>query len=176
VLDGRSVATTMGFSPLEGVPMATRSGSIDPAAVLYLVRTGRLTVAEVERALEQESGLLGLSGISARVEELERSTEPSAALALDVFVYQVAVAVCSLVVPLGGLDAVVFTGGVGERSARVRAGVCERLGFLGVAVDDALNASVDADADVGLGPVSVRVVHAREDVVAAREARRLLDR
>jgi acetate kinase len=174
VLDGRSVATTMGFSPLEGVPMATRSGSVDPAAALYLVRTGRLTVEEVERTLEQESGLLGLSGISARVEELERSTEPAAALALDVFVYQIAVAVGSLAVPLGGLDALVFTGGVGERSPRIRAGVCARLGLLGVAVDDAQNASVDGDAEIGLGPVSVRVVRAREDVVAAREAHRAL--
>jgi acetate kinase len=174
VLEGRSVATTMGFSPLEGVPMATRSGSIDPAVPLYLIRTGRLAVAEVEHALEQDSGLLGLSGISARVEVLERSADPSAQLALEVFAHQVASAVASLVVSLSGLDAVVFTGGVGEGSARVRADVCRRLGFLGVAVDDARNAAAGANAEIGAGPVSVRVVHAREDVVAAREARRAL--
>ena len=174
VLDGRSVATTMGFSPLEGVPMATRSGSIDPAVPLYLIRTGRLAREEVEHALEQDSGLLGLSGISSRVEVLEQSAEPSAQLALELFVHQVAAAVASLVVSLGGLDAVVFTGGVGEGSARVRAGVCGRLGFLGVAVDDALNTAAEADAEIGVGSVSVRVVHAREDVVAAREARRAL--
>jgi acetate kinase len=174
VLDGRSAATTMGFSPLEGVPMATRSGSIDPAVPLYLIRTGRLTQEEVEHALEQESGLLGLSGISSRVEVLEQSAEPSAQLALELFAHQVAAAVASLVVSLGGLDAVVFTGGVGEGSARVRAGVCGRLGFLGVAVDDALNAAAETDAKIGAGAVTVRVVHAREDIVAAREARRAL--
>ena len=174
VLDGRSVATTMGFSPLEGVPMATRSGSIDPAVPLYLIRTGRLGVEQVERVLEEQSGLLGLSGVSARVEELERSGEPTAQLALDLFEHQVASAVASLVVSLGGLDALVFTGGVGERSARVRAGVCRRLGFLGVEADEARNAAAEADADVGAGPVAVRVVRAREDVVAAREARRAL--
>jgi acetate kinase len=174
VLDGRSVATTMGFSPLEGVPMATRSGSIDAAIPLYLIRTGRLGPQDLERALESDSGLLGLSGISARVEELERSPEPAAQLALDVFAYQVACSVGSLAVSLGGLDALVFTGGVGERSARVRAGICERLGFLGVQVDEARNEGVDGDAEIGAGPVSLRVVRAREDVVAAREARRAL--
>jgi acetate kinase len=174
VLDGRSVATSMGFSPLEGVPMATRSGSIDPAVPLFLVRTGRLAAEAVERALEEESGLLGLSGISARVEELERSPEPSARLALEVFEHQVASAAAALVVSLGGLDALVFTGGVGERSARVRRGVCRRLRFLGVEIDEPRNESAGEDAEIGAGAVSVRVVPAREDVVAAREARRVL--
>jgi acetate kinase len=174
VLDGRSVATTMGFSPLEGVPMATRSGSIDPAVPLYLVRTGRLTVEETERALEEESGLLGLSGVSSRVEELEQSSEPEAQLALDVFAHEIAAAVASHVVSLGGLDALVFTGGVGEHSARVRTDVCRKLAFLGVEVEEASNASARADAEIGAGPVSVRVIEAREDLVAASEARRVL--
>jgi acetate kinase len=174
VLDGRSVATTMGFSPLEGVPMATRSGSIDPAIPLFLIRTGRLEVQQVERALEEESGLLGVSGISARVEELERSADPAARKALELFEHAVAVAVAALVVSLGGLDALVFTGGVGERSAGVRAGVCAKLGFLGVALDEVKNAQAEPDAEIGSGPVSVQLIHAREDVVAAREARRAL--
>jgi acetate kinase len=174
VLDGRSVATTMGFSPLEGVPMATRSGSIDPAIPLFLIRTGRLDVQQVERALEEESGLLGVSGISARVEELERSADPEARLALELFEHAVASAVAALVVSLGGLDTLIFTGGVGERSARVRAGVCDKLGFLGVALDEVKNAQAEPDAEIGSGPVSVRVIHAQEDVVAAREARRVL--
>src|SRR3954469_22659708 len=105
VLDGKSVDTTMGFSPLEGVPMATRSGSIDPAIPLFLIRTGRLAAEDVEQALERESGLLGLSGASSRVEELEPSDLPAARLALDVFCYRVASAVASLTMPLGGLDA-----------------------------------------------------------------------
>jgi len=174
VLDGKSVATTMGFSPLEGVPMATRSGSIDPAIPLFLIRTGRLDVKEVERALEEESGLLGASGISARVEELERSNDPAAGLALELFEHAVASAVASLVVSLGGLDALVFTGGVGEGSARVRAAVCRKLAFLGVAVDETSNAGAEPDAEIGAGPVSVQMIHAREDVVAAREARGVL--
>ena len=155
VLDGRSVDTTMGFSPLEGVPMATRSGSIDPEIVLHLLRTGKLGLEEIENALEHESGLLGLSGVSARVEELERSGEPGAQLALAVFSYRIACAVGAMAAALGGLDALVFTGGVGEHSERVRAEVCERLRFLG-------------------DGIRVVVVEAREDVVAARAARALL--
>jgi acetate kinase len=154
VLEGRSVETSMGFSPLDGVPMATRSGAIDPEIVLHLVRTGRLELEEVEQALERESGLLGLSGLSSRVEELEASDDPAAALALAVFARRVAQWVATCAVALGGLDALVFTGGVGEGSARVRADVCTRLRFLGA--------------------LRVEVVHAREDVVAARAARAVL--
>jgi acetate kinase len=159
VLDGRSVDTTMGFSPLEGVPMATRSGSIDAEIVLHLQRAGLLSAEEIETALEHESGLLGLGG-SARVEELEASDEPSARLALEVFSYRVAAAVAAMATALGGLDALVFTAGVGEGSESVRTAVCRRLGFLGVGPPD--------------DRVRVVVVHAREDVVAARAARALL--
>ncbi len=151
VLEGRSVDTTMGFSPLEGVPMATRSGTIDAEIVLHLLRTGLSSAAEIEETLEHESGLLGLSGLSARVEELEASAEPAAAFALAVFARRIAQAVAVCAVALGGIDAIVFTGGVGERSERIRAGVCARLGFL--------------------GDFRVEVVQAREDVVAARAAR-----
>jgi acetate kinase len=154
VRDGRSVDTTMGFTPLEGVPMATRSGSIDPAIVLHLLRTGKLGVAEVDLALERESGLLGLSGVSARVEELEGSDDADARLALSVFTYRIACAVGAMAVALGGIDALAFTGGVGEHSARVRDEICARLAFLGA--------------------FRVEVVEAREDVVAAHAARELL--
>ncbi len=176
VRDGRSVDTTMGFSPLEGVPMATRAGSIDPAIVIHLLRTGKLKLEEVSWALERESGLLGLSGVSARVEELERSHVPSARLALDVFVYRVAAAVGTMAVALGGIDALVFTAGVGEGSAVVREGVCRRLRFLGVELDPQRNAEAQPDADVGRAGSSPRVVvlRAREDVVAARSARAVL--
>jgi acetate kinase len=178
VRDGRSVETTMGFSPLDGLPMATRSGSLDPEIVLYLLRTGRLVLDEIDRALERESGLLGLSGLSSRVEELERSQAPEARHALDVFTHRVAGAVASMTASLGGLDALVFTGGVGENSSLVRERVCGRLGFLGVELDPAANAAVVPDIDIASEGSAVRVivVRAREDVVAAREARRLLDR
>jgi acetate kinase len=176
VLAGRSVDTTMGFSPLEGVPMATRSGSIDTEIVLHLLRTGKLELEEVEHALEHESGLLGLSGTSARVEELERSDDADSQLALAVFGYRIAGSVASMAVALGGLDALVFTAGVGEGSAPVRADVCERLGFLGVTLDLEANDAARPDADVAAQDSAVRVLvlHAREDVVAARAARALL--
>jgi acetate kinase len=172
--DGRSVDTTMGFSPLEGVPMATRSGSLDAEIVLHLLRAGKLGVDEIEHALESESGLLGLSGESSRVDELERSGSPAATLALGVFAHRIAAAVAAMTVSLDGLDALVFTAGVGEGAAGVRRDVCRRLGFLGIALDDAANESAVPDAEVGRGPVRVVVVHAREDVVAARAARALL--
>ena len=176
VRDGRSVDTTMGFSPLEGVPMATRSGSIDPEIGLHLQRAGLLTSERIRQALENESGLLGLSGISGRVEELERSDSPEAGLALDVFSYRIAGAVAAMAAALGGLDALVFTAGVGENSASVRRAVCARLGFLGVELDEALNAAARPDADIAAPPSRARVVvlRAREDLIAARAARALL--
>jgi acetate kinase len=176
VLDGRSVDTTMGFSPLEGVAMATRSGSLDPAAVLFLLRRGAGDADEIEQVLERESGLLGLSGLSAGVEDLERSPEPAARLALEVYCYRIATAIGAMSVALGGLDAIVFSGGVGEGSAFVRARVCERLGFLGVELSDTLNAAATPDAEIAAEGSAVRVVviRAREDAVAARAVRDLL--
>jgi acetate kinase len=154
VRDGRSVDTTMGFTPLEGVPMATRPGSVDPGALLYLLRH-HLSLDELDELLEHESGLLGLSGISGDVRELEASDEPDAKLALEVFAYRVAGAVAAMAAGLGGVDALVFTAGIGEHSEAVRAAICSRLDFLGA--------------------VDVVVLEAREDLVAAREAGKLLN-
>jgi acetate kinase len=176
VRDGRSVDTTMGFSPLEGVPMATRSGSLDAEIVLHLLRTAKLGLEEVEHALVHESGLLGLSGSSGRVDELERTGDPRAKLALELFAYRVAAAVAAMTVALDGLDALVFTAGVGEGSDRVREDVCARLRFLGVELDSEANAAARPDADIAAldSPVRVVVLRAREDFVAARAARALL--
>jgi acetate kinase len=176
VEEGRSVDTTMGFSPLDGVPMATRAGSVDPAVPLYLLRTSRLDAAAIEQELEEESGLLGLSGVSSRVEVLEQSGDPAAQLALAVFVHRVAAAVAAMAAAVRGLDALVFTGGVGERSAAVRGGICDRLGFVGVELDDSANERAEPDADIGAGRVRIVVLRAQEDVVAAREARRAMAR
>jgi acetate kinase len=178
VLAGRSVDTTMGFSPLEGVPMTTRSGSLDPGALLYLLREGKLSLDELDRALEHESGLKGLSGGSGDVRELEAAEaagDERARLALAVYVHRIAAAVAAMAASLGGLDALVFTAGVGEHSVAVRRRVCERLAFLGVRLDHHANAAAVADADVGAaGSPRVVVVRAREDVVIARDARTLL--
>ena len=147
VLDGRSVDTTMGFSPLEGVPMATRSGSVDPGALLHLLRERGLTLDELDHALEHESGLFALGG-STDPRELEGT------LALDVYCYRIACAVAALAVPLGGLDALAFTGGVGEGSADVRERIARQLAFL--------------------GDFEVTVVPAREELVLAAAVRRVL--
>jgi acetate kinase len=177
VYEGRSVDTTMGFTPLEGVPMATRAGSVDPGALLFLLEH-HLTREELDRMLEHESGLLGLSGSSGDVRDLEASDAEAARLALAVFTYRVAQAVGAMATALRGLDALVFTAGVGEHSAAVRRAVCERLGHLGVVLDEEANEAATRDATVSApeSSVSVVVVHAREDVVAARAARHLLER
>ncbi len=180
VRDGRSVDTTMGFSPLEGVPMATRSGSVDPGALLHLLHTGALDPGGLDHALNHESGLAGLAGTT-HVRELgARSArgDEDAALALGVFSHRVAQSVAAMAVAAGGLDALVFTAGIGEGSALVRQLVCSRLAFLGVELDRGLNDSAEPDADIsaGGGPVRVAVIRAREDVVAARAARSVLSR
>jgi acetate kinase len=180
VRDGRSAGTTMGFTPLEGVPMATRSGSVDPGALLHLLHAGKLDADGLDHALNHESGLLGLGGTT-HVRELgirAAGGDADAALALGVFSHRVAQAVAAMAVPAGGLDALAFTAGIGEGSALVRQLVCERLAFLGVELDGDLNASAEPDADVAPpgSPVRVAVIRAREDVVAARAARRVLGR
>jgi acetate kinase len=175
VRDARSVDTTMGLTPLEGVPMATRAGSVDPGALLYLLRRG-LTVDELDAALEHQSGLLGLSGSSSSVRDLERADDEVSRLALEVFSYRVAGAVAAATVALGGLDALVFTAGIGENSALVRRLICARLRHLGVELDEAANDSAEPDAEIAQSGSAVRVVvlGAREDLVAARAARSLL--
>jgi acetate kinase len=175
VRDGRSIDTTMGFTPLEGVPMATRPGSVDPGALLYLLER-HLTREELDQMLEHESGLVGLSGLSGDVRELEASGSEAARLALAVFSYRVATAVGAMATALDGLDALVFTAGVGEHSAPVRAAVCGPLGHLGVTLDRGANEAADPDAIISAPDSAVRVlvVRAREDVVAGRAARQLL--
>jgi acetate kinase len=171
VAGGVSVDTTMGFTPLEGVPMATRAGSVDPGALLYLLRSG-VQLAELDHALEYESGLTALAG-SGDVAALERDPSAEAALALEIYCYRIAQAVAAMTAALGGLDAVVFTAGVGEHSVRVRREICTRLRFLGLVLDDATNAGVEGDAEIhaSASTVRVHVVRAREDVVVARGVR-----
>jgi len=175
VRDGRSVDTTMGFTPLEGVPMVTRSGSVDPGVLLFLLRDGHATLAELDHALEHESGLLGLAG-TGDVPSLERSDDPAARLALEIFAHHVACAVAAMATSLDGLDALVFTAGIGERSAVVRELVCSRLGFLGIDLDPTANAAATPDAELAREGSAVRIValRAREELVIAREARQLL--
>lgn len=177
--DGRSVDTTMGYTPLEGLVMATRSGSVDPGLVLWLIIEAGLSPAEVGDALEMQSGLTGLAGtgdmralLQARAEGQEAAT-----LAIDVYLHRLAREVAAMTAALGGLDALAFTGGVGENSPEVRAEVVSRLGYLGVAVDPSNNESaVGVDADIGApgAPARTVVVEAREDLEIALQTRAVL--
>jgi acetate kinase len=178
VHDGHSVDTTMGFTPLEGLVMATRSGSVDPGLLLWLLDREQVTVAEAAAALEHESGLLALAGTADMREVVARADhqDGEARLALDVYVHRLRAGIAAMAAALGGLDALVFTGGVGERSAAVRAAAAAGLGFLGVRLADAANASADGDADVSAPKAAVRtlVVAAREDLEIARQVREVL--
>jgi acetate kinase len=136
--DGRSIATTMGLSTLDGLVMATRCGSLDPGAILYLGRQG-YSFGEIETLLYEESGLLGVSGLSGDMRVLLASDDPHAREAIDLFTYRVAVEAGSMVSALGGLDGLVFTGGIGERSAAIRSEICARLAWLGLHIDPAAN-------------------------------------
>ena len=179
VSDGRSVDTTMGFSPLEGVPMNTRSGSIDPGAMLYLVREKGVDIDALDHALNFDSGIEGLAGGFRGARELEEAAEAgesAAELAYAVFEHRVAGAVAAMAAAAGGIDALVFTAGIGEGSVRVRDRVCARLAFLGVQLDSAANREGALDRDIAASdsPVRVLVVRAREELVAARAARNVL--
>jgi acetate kinase len=165
--DGRSVDTTMGFTPLDGVMMGTRCGTIDPGILIYLLRERGLSVQELEQMLYHKSGLLGVSGISSDMRRLLSSSDPRAAEAIDLFAFEVAKAVCAMALTLQGLECLVFTGGIGEHAAKVRALVCDRLRWLGVELD------ARANDDGGLisldsGSVEIRVIPTSEETTIAR--------
>jgi acetate kinase len=179
VRDGRSVDTTMGFTPLEGLPMATRSGSVDPGLLLYILRHGHADLDELEHALQHESGLLALSERSPHVHELEAAEsagDERSRLALAIYARRIAQAVAAAAVALDGLDAIVFTAGAGERSALLRARVCAQLNFLGVELDEAANQATSGTGEIAAAASSVRVavIVSREDVVIARAVRETL--
>lgn len=175
---GRSVDTTMGFTPLEGLVMATRSGSIDPGIILWLQRHERLGERELTVALDGRSGLLGLAGTKDMREVLDRrrAGDERARLAFDVYMHRLRSCIASMAAAMNGLDALVFTGGVGENSAPVRREAAAGVRFLGIDVDAKLNAAMKSDGEISARGAIVRtlVVRSREDVEVAREVRRLL--
>ncbi len=178
VVDGRSVDTTMGFTPLEGLVMATRSGTVDPGLVLWLEEHEHLSPHQGATALEQRSGLPALAGTGDMrdVEAAADRGDPAAALALDVYTHRLVGGIGAMSAATGGVDVLVFTGGVGEHSSTVRRRAAQRLGFLGVAIDTHRNDAVHDDGDITGAAATVRtvVITAREDLQIAREARRLL--
>ena len=178
VAGGRSVDTTMGLTPLDGLVMATRPGSLDPGAVLWAMRLGALTLDEVEEDLEHRSGLAGLSpgsgGDLRRVLESADRGEPEAGLAYAVYLHRLRAGVAAMAAALDGLDGLVFTGGVGENSARVRADTCAGLGFLGLHLADKGGSGGDCLLTAHGQAPAVMVVEAREDLEIARHVRSVL--
>lgn len=171
LLDGRSVDTSMGFTPLEGLIMGTRAGDLDPGVILYLLRRGT-TVAELDDLLNKESGLAAVSGLSADMRDLERaaaSGDVRAELAIEMFCYRVAKYIGAYAAALAGLDALTFTAGIGEHSPTVRARVCHRLAFLGIELAEELNgAPGESDRRISRGAVDVWVIPANEELEMAR--------
>jgi acetate kinase len=181
---GRSVASTMGFTAIDGLPMGTRCGSVDPGVVLYLMEELKMGQSDIQRLLYQQSGLLGVSGISSDMRTLEQSGDPRARLAIDLMVYRIGRELGSLAAALGGLDGIVFSGGIGENSVALRSAVCRDAAWLGVQLDPAAN-------EAGAGPhataagafrisaagsaVPVWVVPANEELMIARHAQSLLE-
>lgn len=180
VRDGRSVDTTMGFTPLEGLVMATRSGNVDPGLLLWLMKTAGMGADEVSDGLENRSGLLGLAGTGDMREVLlaTESGAPDALLALDLYTHRLRGSVAAMTATLGGIDGLVFTGGVGENSSLIRQRVVDDLGFLGFALDRDRNQNGLGDREIsrlGESPFAL-VVAAREDLQIAREVRQVLGR
>jgi acetate kinase len=179
VRSGTSVDTSMGFSPLEGVPMVTRSGSVDPGAILHAMRAGGLDVDEVDSLLNTGAGVTALAGVEGGMQAIEAAAaagHKDAGLAIDVFAYRIAGAIAAMAVATGGLDVIAFTAGIGEASSAIRSRVCGQLSFLGVELNPALNREAVGDTTISRAgsQVQVLVIRAREELVAARAARALL--
>jgi acetate kinase len=179
IRDGVSQDTTMGFTPLEGLVMATRSGSVDPGMLLWLLERDELDATEVTDALERRSGLLGLCGTADMRELLSRAEggEKRATLALEVYLHSLRGQIAAMAAALGGVDAVAFTGGVGQRSAELRELAVEGLEFLGLAIESGHNRAASGDADVSSARASVAtfVLAAREDLEISRQVRAVLE-
>lgn len=180
IVGGRSVDTTMGFTPLDGLPMATRSGAVDPGLLLWLLTDAGLTATEVADALQADSGLSGLAGTDDMRDVLGRRAtgDPDAVLAFDVYVHRLRQAVAAMAASAGGSDLLVFTGGVGEHAASVRAAATSGLAVLGIVIDDAANEASAGDADITARGSRVRtaVVASREDLEITRQVREVLER
>ena len=176
---GRSVDTTMGFTPLEGVMMGTRSGSVDPGILTYLMRQSRLSGKQMDKMLNQKSGLLGISGISGDMRSIltaRKKGHQRATLAFDIYVHRLRTGIGAMVAALGGIDALVFTAGVGENSSEVRAETCDALQFLGLALDLKKNTHCTPDQDIATSDSRARilVIRAQEDWAIAGECWKLM--
>jgi acetate kinase len=172
---GRSVASTMGFTAVEGLPMGTRSGSLDPGVILYLMDQKGMDARAIETLIYNQSGLLGVSGISSDMRTLLASDEPRAKLAVGLFVYRIRRELGSLAAALGGIDAIVFTAGIGENAPIIRRRVCRDAAWLGVELDEAANAAGRRRISTATSRVAVWVIPTNEELMIARHTRRLLE-
>jgi acetate kinase len=172
---GHSVASTMGFTAVDGLPMGTRCGAIDPGVLLYLMDERGMDARAIEKLIYQQSGLLGVSGVSSDMRVLLESDEPRAALAVDLFVYRIRRELGSLAAALGGLDAIVFTAGIGENAPAIRARVCRDAAWLGVALDQAANAAGGPRLSTPASRVSAWSLPTNEEMMIARHTRRVLE-
>lgn len=171
ITNGRSVSSTMGFSALDGLPMGTRCGQLDPGVLLFLMDQKGMSAAEITDLLYRKSGLLGLSGLSNDMRTLEAAGTPEAAEAIDYFVFRCQREVGAMAAALGGIDALVFCGGIGENSRLIRDRICERLGWMGIEIDHAKNAANDRVISSSLARTTVMVIPTNEELVIARAAR-----
>jgi acetate kinase len=169
------VATTMALTPLDGLPMGTRCGALDPGVVLYLMEARGMTVSQVTDLLYHRSGLLGVSGVSSDMRDLLASEAPAAAQAVELFVYRIGRELGSLAAALGGLEVLVFTAGIGEHAAPIRAAVCRQAEWLGVRLDEAADERGGPRISTADSPVSVWVVPTDEELMRARDTAALLD-
>jgi acetate kinase len=181
IRQGRSVDTTMGFTPLDGLMMGTRSGSLDPGILTYLMRQRQFSGQELDEVLNQKSGLLGISGISSDMREIlaaRKNGHQRAKLAFDMYVHRLRQEIGAMISVLGGVDALIFTAGIGENSSEVRAAVCDNFAFLGVRLDHGKNAQSPLENDVDISAldstVRILVIHAQEDWMIARECWHLM--
>ena len=172
--DGQSVACTTGFTALDGLPMGTRCGALDPGIILYLLDEMKMGAREIERLLYKQSGLLGVSGLSGDMRMLEQSSDPRARLAIDLFIYRIVREIGSLAAALGGLDAIVFTAGIGEHSASLRRSVSQATAWLGLQLDETANAAGHSRISTPRSRVSAWVVPTNEELMIARHSQRLL--
>jgi acetate kinase len=171
---GRSVASTMGFTAVDGLPMGTRSGALDPGVMLYLMDQRGMDARAIEALIYTRSGLLGVSGVSSDMRVLLASDEPRAALAVDLFVYRIGRELGSMAAVLGGIDAIVFTGGIGEHAAPVREGVCRRAAWLGIELDPQANAAHGPRISTVASKTAAWVIPTNEELMIARHTRDLL--
>jgi acetate kinase len=174
LMAGHSVCTTMGFSALDGLPMGTRCGTLDPGVLLFLMQNYGMTSQQIEKLLYKESGLLALSGTSSDMRTLLESADPQAALAVDVFVYRIGRELGSLAAALGGLDAIVFTGGIGENASAIRERVCRHAAWLGVELDEASNAVRGPLISTARSRVAAWVIPTNEELMIARHTLAIL--